>query len=393
MAKTKQPESPIIIILPKRAASSPEQGGRQWRKHSVLTVLFSLLAVVALVHFIVEAHNINPTVGPMTCQGLLSTTDYTKIVHLQAKTQTMGAIQFVNQVTDGQPATLVQVIGNSAEHPLDAYVFGCKTSRHHLTLTTLFAQHDLIQGTVATSAANTLVTSTLDTTLPPQNSVLEEPLHQNIYREYAWQHGAFTQITFPALYPVTSRSEAEALQQQANSGQPLPWSDPVLTAQQMAKDILKWSDGGSQNTVLSNNGDTAQVQLVEQSLPMTVTVTLKRLIQPGKTGLWFVVAAQTSGITLHTANLAQPIPSPMNVSGSNALADGTTTATIFDHTLAPLSLLDDPILKVDTSGNYSGSLFYTNAMHDQEGLLLVESLPPSGSTEIGQLILAKVLLG
>jgi hypothetical protein len=358
-----------------------------------LTVLFSLLAVVALVHFIVEAHNINPTVGPMTCQGLLSTTDYTKIVHLQAKTQTMGAIQFVNQVTDGQPATLVQVIGNSAEHPLDAYVFGCKTSRHHLTLTTLFAQHDLIQGTVATSAANTLVTSTLDTTLPPQNSVLEEPLQQNIYREYAWQHGAFTQITFPALYPVTSRSEAEALQQQANSGQPLPWSDPVLTAQQMAKDILKWSDGGSQNTVLSNNGDTAQVQLVEQSLPMTVTVTLKRLIQPGKTGLWFVVAAQTSGITLHTANLAQPIPSPMNVSGSNALADGTTTATIFDHTLAPLSLLDDPILKVDTSGNYSGSLFYTNAMHDQEGLLLVESLPPSGSTEIGQLILAKVLLG
>jgi hypothetical protein len=393
MSKTKKSEYPVIIILPKRTTSSSASAEQQKRKSSVLTILFSLLALVALIHFIAVTHSASQTIVPMTCQGLLSTTDYTKIVQLQPQTQTMGAIQFVNQVAGGQPATLVQVTGTNAQQTLDAYVFGCATKNHHLTLTTLFAQHGLIQGTVSTSAANTLVTSTLDTSISPQNTVLEEPLQQNIYREYRWQHGAFVQITFPGLYPVTSRSEAEALQQQANSGQPLPWSDPVLTAQQMAKDIFKWSDGGTQNTVLSNNGTIAQVQLVEQSVPMTVTVTLKRLIQQNKTGLWFVVAAQTNGITLNTTNLVKPIASPMNITGSNALADGTTTATIFDHTLTPLSLLNDPTLKVDTSGNYSGSLYYSNAMHDQEGLVLVQSLPPSGSMEVGQLILAKVLLG
>jgi hypothetical protein len=393
MSKTKKSEYPLIIILPKRTTSSSVSAEQQKRKSSVLTILFSLLALVALIHFIAVTHSASQTIVPMTCQGLLSTTDYTKIVRLQPQTQTMGAIQFVNQVAGGQPATLVQVTGTNAQQTLDAYVFGCATKNHHLTLTTLFAQHGLIQGTVSTSAANTLVTSTLDTSISPQNTVLEEPLQQNIYREYRWEHGAFVQITFPGLYPVTSRSEAEALQQQANSGQPLPWSDPILTAQQMAKDIFKWSDGGTQNTVLSNNGTIAQVQLVEQSVPMTVTVTLKRLIQQNKTGLWFVVAAQTSGITLNTTNLVKPIASPMNVTGSNALADGITTATIFDHTLTPLSLLNNPTLKVETSGNYSGSLYYSNAMHDQEGLVLVQSLPPSGSTEVGQLILAKVLLG
>jgi hypothetical protein len=393
MSKTKKSNDPVIIILPRRKTPPSEPGEHHTQRPNLMTILFSLLAMVALIHFIAVTHSASPTVMPVTCQGLLSTTDYTKIVHLEPKTQTMGAVQFVNQLTNGQPATLVQVTGTDAQHTLDVYIFGCTTKNHHLTLTTLFAQRGLIQGTVSTSPANTLEISTLDTSISPQNTVLEEPLQQNIYREYTWQHGAFVQIAFPSLYPVTSRSEAEALQQQASSGQPLPWSDPLLTAEQMAKDIFKWSDGGSQNSVLNNNGTTAQVQLVEQSLPVTVTVTLKRLIQQNKTGLWFVVAAQTSGITLNTSALAKPVASPMSVSGSNALADGTTTASLFDHTLTPLSLLNDPTLHVDTNGNYNGALYYTNTLHDQEGLLLVESLPPTGSTEAAQLILTKVILG
>ncbi len=393
MPKTRKSNEPVIIILPKRQMPPSEASEYARKRPNLMTVLFSLLSMVALIHFIAVTHSASPTVLPITCQGLLSTTDYTKIVHLQPKTESMGAVQFVNQVAGGQPATLIQVTGTDAQHTLDADIFGCTAKNHHLTLTTLFAQSGLIQGTVSTSSANTLVTSSLDTSISPQNTVLEEPLQQNIYREYLWQHSQFVQIAFPSLYPVTSRSEAEALQQQANSGQPLPWSDPLLTSEQMAKDIFKWSDGGSQNTVLNTNGTTAQVQLVEQSLPITVTVTLKRLNQQNKTGLWFVVAAQSSGFILNTSTLTKPAVSPLNVSGSNALADGTTTASLFDHTLTPLSLLNDPTLHVDASGNYSGPLYFTNTMHNQEGLLLVESLPPSGSTETGQLILAKVILG
>src|SRR5205823_463458 len=139
-----------------------------------------------------------------------------------------------------------------SQHRLDVYVFGCTIQRH--TLTSLFTQHGLIQGTLSISSANTLVIGELDTTISPQTAALMQPLQQNVYREYSWQHDRFVQVAFPSLYPVTSRSEAEALQQQANAGQTQPWSDPVITAEQMAKDIFKWNGASPRDSVLSNNG-------------------------------------------------------------------------------------------------------------------------------------------
>lgn len=85
--------------------------------------------------------------------------------------------------------------------------------------------------------------------------------------------------------------------------------------------------------------------------------------------------------------------SPTTIKGTGALADGQAIATLFDHTLTPLSFLNNPTLNVDASGTYSGILLYTNGVQNQPGLLLVQSLPPSGSTEAGQLLLMGILLG
>jgi len=388
---TKTPDSTIIII-PKQA--KPQTDDRRRRKRPrLITVLLSLLALIAFIHFIAVIHGTNPVVMPSNCSGLIRSTDYTQVVHLQARSQEMGAVQYISQMVGGQPAALVQVMNAASQNALDVYVYGCTMQQHTPKLRTLFTQRGLIQGTVTVSAANTLVTGELDTTLSPQASTLVQPLQQNVYREYSWQNGRFVQVTYPSLYPVASRGEAEALQQQANNGQSVPWSDPMTTAEQMAKDIFKWPATSPQDKVLSNDGTMARIQLVQQNSQMQVMVTLKRLVQQNKTGLWFVTAAQTNGINLTQPQPSSVVTSPTNIKGTGALTDGQTTVTLFDHTLTSLSFLNNPALNTDTNGTYTGMLFYTNSVQNQPGLLLVQSVPPGGSNKTGQLLLTQVILG
>jgi hypothetical protein len=218
-------------------------------------------------------------------------------------------------------------------------------------------------------------------------------MQQNVYREYSWQKGVFVQVAFPGLYPVISRTEAEALQQQANTGQAFPWSDPLITAEQLARDIFKWPVISPQDIVLNNNGSTAQVQLIQQSPSLQVIVTLERLVQHSRTGLWFVTGARTAGLTVDQLRATSVLTSPATIKGTGTLADGQTIATLFDHTLTPLSLLNNPTLNADSVGGYTGMLFYTNRVQNQSGLLLLQSLPPKGSTEVGHLLLTGVILG
>ncbi len=393
MPKTTKTYNPAIIILPKPAQPTPEPRRPRMRRPNLLTLLCSLLALIALIHFIVVAHQTSPTPTSTTCSGMLRTTDYTQVVHLQPASQVMGAVEFVNQLVGGQPATLVEITGTDTEHTMDVYIFGCSAKKQGLSLTTLFAQRGLPEGTVSISSDNTLVIGELDTTLSPQNAALQQPLQQNVYREYRWHNGAFVQVPFPSLYPVTSRSEAEALQQQANSGQSLPWSDPLATAEQMAKDLFKWVGNNPQDAVLNNNGVTAQVQLIQQNPQVVVTVTLERLIQHNNSGLWFVTAAQAGNIWLDQSILSKPDASPLTITGTGALADGTITAQIFDHTLSPIALSNTPAFTVDAGGNFTGTLSFSGIAPDQEGLLLLQSLPPNGSTESGRLLLVKLILG
>lgn len=391
MPKTEHLDQRVIIILP-RQQTHPHSRDPFRRKPRLLTIICFVLTIAALVHFIAVTHSAYPTITPTTCQGWLRTMDYTRVVHLQTKTQQMGAVQFVNQLVGGQPAVMVQVNSTDAQQMLDIYIFGCVQQQRQFQLTTLFSQHGLPQGTAAISPDNTLIISALDTNQSSQEGAVEQPLQQNIYREYRWQHHTFVQVAYPSLYPVTSRSEAEALQQQADSGQSLPWSDPLVTAEQMAKDILRWPGNDPQDAVLSDDGTTARVQLVQQNPSITVIVTLKRLIQQNSGGLWFVVSAQSNGITLNQPRPGKDMTSPITLDGSGALANGTLTIALFDHALSPLTFTNTTPSSVDANGNYSATLSSTNIAPDQETLLLIESLPPNGSSENGQLLLVKVIL-
>ena len=389
--RTKTSE-PSITIIPNENAQNISEERWHPKRPRLLTVLFSILALIAVVHFIAVAHQSEIVVTPNTCPGLLQNTDYTQQVHLQPQTQDMGAVQMVDQLDGGQPAALVTVNNGDAQHSLDVYIYGCSSQQNTPHLKVLFMQRSLPEGIVSVSSSSTLMIGQLDTNLTAQAAVLAQPLQQNIYREYRWFHGTFVQAVFPSLYPVISRSEAEALQQQVNNGQTLPWSDPLATAEQMAKDLFKWPASSSQDSVLNNNGTTAHVLLIQQNPALQVTVTLERLVQHTNKGLWFVTAATSTGITLAQPQTGAAITSPATVQGAGALADGQLTATLYDHTLTSLTLLNNPALTVDTNGAYTGSLFYTNNAHNQPGLLLIQSIPPPGSTEAGQLVLIKVIL-
>ncbi len=362
------------------------------RGPKLLTALFSILALLALVHFLIVMHTSNTqAVAPATCSHLIRNTDYTKYIQFDPNSQQVGAIQYVDLLMGGQPAALVQVM--DTQHTLDVYIYGCLMQHATPTLTVLFKHQGLAQGTVSMSKANTLILGERDTALSPDATAVLHPLQQNLYQEYRWQNGIFAQVLFPGLYPVSNRSEAEALQEQANNGESLPWNDPQVTAEQMAKDILQWSSGGYQEKTLDTNGTTAHILLEQNSPEMAVTVTLTRVIQGDAKGLWFVTKAQTQNITLDQSRFPVPVTSPIALHGTVTTTDGQATATLFDHTLTAMSSLNNTMLSISPSTSYTGSMLYTNNKQTQQGLLLIENIPPSKSSEAGQLLLTNVLLG
>ncbi len=409
MSNTETQRKPFIVIpASPRRAPRPAKDTHNYRGPRPLALLLIILVLIALAHLLIVTHQPSApaSVAATNCAGLIHTADYTQPVNLQIDSEQLAAVEFVSQLDGGQPAALAQVTHNDAQHTLDVYIFGCSMHGKKPQLTTLFAQSGLLQGTIEVSKANTLITSTQDTTIVADASAFLLPLQQNIYREYAWQNGAFRRVAFPGLYPVTSRAEAEALQQDADSGQTLPWNDPLATAEELSRDVFKWPVVDARDMDMSNDGVTAQVELFQAKPHMMVNVTLQRLLQHDNKGLWFVVAAHTAGVTLGLAGqkrttLPQDITaqtmlhSPIQLSGTSVLADGSTSATLFDHTLTAISSATTIPLQISADGTYTGSLAYSGIIPDQQGLLLISSLPlaVNNSIENGQLLLVPALLG
>lgn len=369
----------------------------RWLKLRLFLLLLGSLAILYVLHVIV-IYAQSPAPRPTTCAQLMGSVDYPQVVKLQPDSQEMAAVQVVNNLDNGEPATLVQVTNSTMPPTLDVYVFGCTVQQSQPRLTQLFSQHGLVHGTATVTAQRTLLLANTDTKLSPSVLPFLQPLQQNIYHEYTWQQNAFVQMTYPGFYPVSSRSEAEQLQLNANNGQPLPWNDPVSTALQMSKDLLQWSPD-PQAQLISHAEDTAVVQLTEQSPHVVLVVTLKQLIQKNASGLWFVTDARTKGMIITrsgTLNQAMPSPqtSPLQFSGANALIDGQTTATLFDHTMTPVADATNVPVTVHSDSSYNGSIPYANLISGQQGVLLISSMPTNENLnkESGQMLLTGIVL-
>ena len=369
----------------------------QGLKMRLLLLLLGSLAIVFVLHVIV-VYAQSPNAQPTTCDQLIPTANYPQVVKLQPEGQEMAAVQMVNSLDNGAPAALVQVTNDATPPTLDVYVFGCTVQQSQPRLTQLFSQQGLVHGSVTLTPQHTLLIENLDTKLLPSVIPFLQPLQQNIYHEYIWRQGTFVQMNYPGFYPVSSRSEAEELQQSSNDGQAVPWNDPLSTALQMSRDLLQWSPD-PQAQLLSHVADTAVVQLTKQSPHVVLVVTLKQLLQNNASGLWFVTDARTKGmIVTRAGTLNQALPSPQNsplrFSGANALIDGKTTASLFDHTMTPIGQASNIPLTVRSDSSFSGSLAYTNLLSGQQCILLISSMPQTQNLnkESGQMLLTGIIL-
>ncbi len=108
MRSTTKTPDPTIIIIPKQAKPQTDDMHR-WKRPRLLTILLSLLALIAFIHFIAVIHGTNPVAAPSNCPRLIRTTDYTQVVHLKARSQEMGAVQYISQMVGGQPAARMVV--------------------------------------------------------------------------------------------------------------------------------------------------------------------------------------------------------------------------------------------------------------------------------------------
>lgn len=367
----------------------------------LLTLVLTLLAVITLIHFIAVTHTAYPTVVTANCLDLVRNSDYTKLVPFHPPSQQMNAVQFVNELTGGQPSALVEVTATSPQQLMDVYIYGCTLLQNNArptptpVLTLLFKQQGLQQGTVTITPAHTLSISRLDTTISAAEDTLLQPLEQNIYREYAWRNGRFVAKLFPGLYPVMSYNEASALQDQANSGQALPWNDPQNTCIQMAQDLFHWSTDQIHTSIVQANAITAHVLLQRTQSNLSITVTLTRLVQHNNQGIWIVTDARTPGMSLDATALPIPASSPLTLHGIAAQGNSqnsTITSTLFDHTFKTINILSSQ-LQEQHDGTFSGSITYTNAVSDQPGLLLLQAASGDSANGAQKLLLTNLLLG
>ncbi len=389
-------KAPVYITGYTPAEKRPSSR-RRYRPH-LLFLLLAILILLLCLQFLIASLPKPVPVDPFSsCPALLNAADYTHIINFQPQTQQMAAVQIVKGFSGKAPAALVQVLTPKALNRLDVYAFSCSIQNKQLRLVRIFEQNGLVQGSAEFSKTQTLITETLDSHISSSNIPFLQPLQQNIYREYAWHENRFVQTLFPGFYPVASRLEAEALQQNANNGQHTPWNNPLVTTLQMSKDLLQWSK--AQVQLLYQSKDTALVELSDQAPHMLVQVTLKRLIQRNQKGIWFVTDARSRGILLTSPDsLNDPfqtsVTSPVRIGGDDVLIDGHTFATLFDHALRPIAAANKIPLKIQSDSTYTATIPYTHLVPNQQGLLLIESLPQTQNNHLeqGQLLLTSVLL-
>jgi hypothetical protein len=383
----------LVAILTRPASGKPSR-----RPRTSILLLLLLLSIFGL-HAIAISH---PSILPTSwhnCADLIRNYDYTKSVVPLRGTQEMDAVQFVDELVGGQPSALVLIEDSKGQHPLDIYVFGCHIHNHLPTLTRLFQQRGLLQGSAMITRAHTLSIGELDPRLDSDAYAVLQPLQQNIFREYLWDQGKFIQVRFPGLYPVASRSEAEALQEEINHGQTLPWNDPITTTRQLARDLFRWSERKIRTRLLNNNGTIAHVQLIHRRPYLDITVTLTCLLhttQLTQAKLWFVTGAQTKGITIQQNRENSVKSALLTIQGhiARGRVKRKLSLRLLDHAFLPLMKGKNSAAKilVRANGNYDVRIAAGVKLPNQPGVLLIENLPPARSKAGGQLILVGLLL-
>ena len=288
---------------------------------------------------------------------------------------------------------VIKVRSSSMARLLDIHVYTAITSTHP---TPIFRLRGLLHGDAAVSHYNTLLTAQADPNSGQNKGVPLAQLQTDLYREFKWSDraGTLIQVAFPGVYPDLTRYQAEFEQGQINTGQGFQqWRlSAVTTAQYFAEFVLMW-DPDAPATVVSGGGahDAMAVILVKNPSPggETMRVSLSRLELNTNGGIWEVTSIETPGLSITSPKSADPLSSPVTVTGSTgALAGKMTTMTVLDHDRTAIGhvTLSAGQSSFTTSIPYTVSLPGTT----QEGIVAL--YVSAGNGVIAATVMVKVLL-
>lgn len=143
----------------------------------------------------------------------------------------------------------------------------------------------------------------------------------------------------PSIWPEGNRPEVRAAQQRVDEGEDAWRTDPVLTADRFAREVLGW-DGRDRALLVADDGATgASDALVEVGTGAAdpgdrIALRLRQLAGRGEGGVWSVTEVRAAGIHLRSPVPGQRVgfgqQTALAVSGTLASAQPVVRIQIFD---------------------------------------------------------------
>jgi Immunoglobulin-like domain of bacterial spore germination len=310
--------------------------------------------------------------GPQPCPGTVSTTQYwDAVVPTQPLNNKVESVMCASLMGTSALQALVAVRSVGSGRALDIHVYNNIMAPKPDEVLKL---QNLLGGDAKISGYNTIITGEVDQSSQINKRATNANLTVDLFREFKWfdTTHAFYPVAFPGLFPELTRYEAESDQQKVNQGQQAWQLDAAQVATRFANTYLKWSlVSGTTVESGGHNGDGDAIVTVKSSgvgNPV-VKVSLSRLENNTKNGIWIVKNTVSDGLTIGTPANMDVIVSPVTVTGKgNAFEGAVGQAFVLDH-------LSEQIGQAQVTGNTTFSTnvsfqaTFTNG--DEEGIVVV----------------------
>ncbi|GCE11299.1 hypothetical protein KTT_11580 [Tengunoibacter tsumagoiensis] len=312
--------------------------------------------------------------GAQTCPSAVSVPTYwDAIIATQANINKVESVACGNLEGNTTLQALVLVRNQGTGSILDVYVYSNITNPKPKKD---FQLMGLYKGDAKISNYNTVVTAEVDLDSSVNKNQPNAGVKQDLYREFKWSDSSATlvPVSFPGIYPVLTRYEAEAEQLNVNKGQNFWERDATQTVSHFADKLLNWQN--AQVTITSGGGQTDVSAETTVKSPKIgggiVKVSMSRLEGNANGGIWIVTAVATDGLALTAPNNQDRISSPVSVAGKGNAFEGVVgTVKVLNH-------LYDEVGSVQAKGGgngantpFSASVTYTKTFKGgtEEGLV------------------------
>jgi hypothetical protein len=337
------------------------------------------------------------TLGTQPCPAAVSSTSYwNSIVGTQSGVNAVSRVTCANMIGNSTLQALILVGYQGTGNVIDVYVYDKITDPHPQQL---FKLQNLYKGDAKISGYNTILTAEVD-----QNSSVNKNAGRgqqpDLFREFKWSDGVgtFVPVPFPGLFPVLTRYQAEADQQQVNQGHQ-PWQlSASMTAQALAANLLKWAPDAPA-TIVQGGGkqDIGAVVDVKHPYPAggTIRVNMSRLEGNRNGGIWIVTSVTSQGMSITSPAANERLTSPVNVAGTSKAFEGKAgTIRILDHTETDIGHADVQPAQGMGNTTYTATVSYNSTFKTgtQEGIVALY-LPSNADGSIAAAVMIKVLLG